>query len=50
MNADLTGWPCWLAEAPSLYKSITTYAPDSTGVEDYRTLAKEIIKQEGGRK
>jgi chromosome partitioning protein len=35
-----------LAEAPSFRKSILDYAPKSTGAEDYRALAREVIKQE----
>lgn len=31
-----------LAEAPSFHQPITTYAPQSTGAEDYRALAEEI--------
>ncbi|MFO0937496.1 MAG: ParA family protein [Gemmataceae bacterium] len=37
-----------LAECPSTGVPITTYAPTSTGAEDYRALATEIIEQEGG--
>lgn len=36
-----------LAEAPSFRQPITIYAPDSLGAEDYRQLAREILKQEG---
>ena len=36
-----------LAEAPSFRQPITIYAPDSIGAEDYRQLAREIMKQEG---
>ncbi len=35
-----------LSEAPSHAQPITLYAPKSTGAEDYRTLAMEIIRQE----
>jgi chromosome partitioning protein len=35
-----------LAECPSFGKPITLYASSSTGAEDYRELAKELIKQE----
>jgi cellulose biosynthesis protein BcsQ len=31
------------AEAPSFGESIFSYAPSSTGAEDYQVLAKEII-------
>ena len=34
-----------LAEAPSFEKPINLYAPKSLGSEDYRSLAKEIIKR-----
>lgn len=34
-----------LAEAPSFGQPITTYEPTSTGAEDYRALAKEILKR-----
>ncbi len=33
-----------LAEAPSFGKSIFDYAPDSNGADDYRQLAREILK------
>ena len=35
-----------LAECPSMGEPITSYAPSSTGAEDYRSLADEIIRQE----
>ena len=35
-----------LAECPSMGEPITTYAPSSSGAQDYRQLAKEIIQQE----
>jgi chromosome partitioning protein len=35
-----------LAECPSMGEPITTFAPQSSGSEDYRSLAKEIIEQE----
>ena len=35
-----------LTEAPSFHKPATTYAPHSTGAEDYRQLAAEVIAQE----
>lgn len=35
-----------LAECPSMGEPITTYAPASSGAEDYRALAKEIVEQE----
>ena len=35
-----------LAECPSMGEPITTYAPASSGAEDYRALAGEIIAQE----
>lgn len=35
-----------LAESPSFGKPITQYASSSPGAEDYRALAKELIKQE----
>lgn len=35
-----------LAEAPSFGKPITHYASSSSGAEDYRSLAKELLKQE----
>jgi len=38
-----------LSEAPSFEQPITKYAPSSNGAEDYRALAKEVIKQEGKR-
>jgi len=34
-----------LAEAPSFGKPITTYDTRSSGAEDYRNLATEIIKR-----
>ena len=37
-----------LAEAPSYGQSIFTYAPDSNGAQDYRSLALEVIKQHAG--
>jgi chromosome partitioning protein len=36
-----------LAEAPSFGQPITAYEPNSTGAEDYRALANEIIKRKG---
>ncbi len=36
-----------LAEAPSFGQPITAYEPSSTGAEDYRSLAKEILKHKG---
>lgn len=35
-----------LAECPSFAKAITKYAPSSSGAEDYRALASELITQE----
>ena len=35
-----------LAECPSMGEPITAYAPASTGAEDYRVLASEVIEQE----
>lgn len=35
-----------LAECPSFGKPITRYAPSSPGAEDYRALAKELVRQE----
>jgi chromosome partitioning protein len=35
-----------LAECPSFSKPITQYASSSTGAEDYRALAKEIVSRE----
>src|SRR5262249_23903766 len=35
-----------LAECPSMGEPITTFAPSSSGAEDYRKLADEIISQE----
>ena len=35
-----------LAEAPSFTQPITAYAPASSGAEDYRALAAEVIRQE----
>jgi chromosome partitioning protein len=38
-----------LAECPSMGEPITSYAPTSSGAEDYRALADELMKQgEGG--
>lgn len=37
-----------VAECPSMAQSILTYAPASTGAEDYRTLAAEVMTQEAG--
>jgi chromosome partitioning protein len=37
-----------LAECPSMGEPITSYAPSSSGAEDYRALAEELIAQEGG--
>jgi chromosome partitioning protein len=37
-----------LAECPSMGEPITAYAPSSPGAEDYRSLAAEVIAQEGG--
>ena len=36
-----------LAECPSMGEPITSYAPASSGAEDYRALAIEIMQQEG---
>jgi chromosome partitioning protein len=36
-----------LAEAPSFGQSIFEYAPVSKGAEDYRLLAREVMKREG---
>lgn len=36
-----------IGEAYSFRQPITTYAPSSSGAEDYRKLAAEVIKQEG---
>jgi len=36
-----------LAECPSMGEPITSYSPNSSGAEDYRALATEIIQQEG---
>lgn len=38
-----------LAEAPSFHLPITTYAPQSTGAEDYRALAAEVAAPEPTR-
>jgi len=38
-----------LAEAPSFGKPITTYDTRSSGAEDYRNLATEIIKRRIGK-
>lgn len=35
-----------LAEAPSSFKSIFEYAPESNGAKDYRELTKEILSRE----
>jgi chromosome partitioning protein len=35
-----------LAECPSFAQPITQYAPTSTGAQDYRALAQEVIQQE----
>ncbi len=37
-----------LAEAPSFQQPITTYAPRSTGAEDYRLLARELLARQPG--
>lgn len=37
-----------VAECPSMGESILTYAPASSGAEDYRALAAEVIAQEVG--
>ena len=34
-----------IAEAPTFYQDIVTYAPSSHGAEDYKALTKEIIKR-----
>jgi len=39
-----------LAEAPSFAKSIIEYAPSSVGAADYRAFAREVIRQEQGRR
>lgn len=36
-----------LAECPSMGEPITAYAPSSSGAEDYRALAEELLSQEG---
>jgi chromosome partitioning protein len=36
-----------LAECPSMGEPITTYAPQSSGAEDYRRAAAEVMAQEG---
>lgn len=36
-----------LAECPSMGEPIQAYAPTSSGAEDYRALAAEVIEQEG---
>jgi chromosome partitioning protein len=38
-----------LAECPSMGEPITHYAPQSSGSEDYRSLAREIINQEDAK-
>ncbi|UCD84331.1 MAG: ParA family protein [Deltaproteobacteria bacterium] len=38
-----------LAEAPSFKLPVTQYAPRSRGAEDYRALAREVIRQEKRR-
>jgi chromosome partitioning protein len=38
-----------LAECPSMGDPITAYAPASSGAEDYRALAEEVMAQEGRR-
>jgi chromosome partitioning protein len=38
-----------LAEAPSFGKPITTYDPRSTGAEDYRAVAAELLKRGKGK-
>ena len=35
-----------LAEAPSFYKDIFSYAPNSNGAQQYKALVDEIIKHE----
>ena len=37
-----------LAECPSMGEPITSYAPNSSGAEDYRALARELIEREAG--
>jgi len=37
-----------LAECPSMGEPITSYASNSSGAEDYRSLALELIDQEAG--
>lgn len=37
-----------LAECPSMGEPITSYASGSSGAEDYRALAEELMQQEGG--
>jgi len=39
-----------IAEAPLYTKDIITYAPESNGAKDYKSLAQEIIKQENNSK
>lgn len=41
-----------LAEAPSFHQAITVYAPDSAGAEDYRAVARELVRrwQKGKRR
>ena len=34
-----------IAEAPTFYQDIVTYAPSSHGAEDYKALTKEILKR-----
>jgi chromosome partitioning protein len=34
-----------IAEAPTFYQDIVTYAPGSHGAEDYKALTKEILKR-----
>ena len=34
-----------LAEAPSFRQPITTYAPKSSGAEDYRAVAAELLRR-----
>ena len=36
-----------LAEAPLMFQDITTYAPNSNGAEDYRSLTDEILERSG---
>jgi chromosome partitioning protein len=38
-----------LAEAPSHGKAITAYAPSSSGAEDYRAVAAELLSLEAAR-